>query len=137
MRTAKLAPRSVTRRQARRQCGQLRRHSHGAVTSSKLAANSVLGAAIANGVVTNAKLGNELVTKTKIANGAVTLSKLGEEVAPLLGTLRSGQTLRGAFDLGASGQASGKEPTLRSLRSQLPISAHKRARGARNQHPQP
>ncbi len=111
VRTAKLAPRSVTGGKLAVNAVSAANIANGAVTSSKLAANSVLGAAIANGVITNAKLGNELVTKTKIANGAVTLSKLGEEVAPLLGTLRSGQTLRGAFDLGASGQAGGKEPT--------------------------
>jgi hypothetical protein len=71
-----------------------------AVTSTKLAGNSVTGAAIANGAVGNAELGSNAVTASKIANGAVTSAKLGSEVGPLLGTLKSGQTLRGVFNLG-------------------------------------
>lgn len=80
---------------------------NGAVTSTKLAANAVTGAAIARGAVGASDLGSNAVTTPKIANGAVTLAKLGNEVAPLLGTLRSGQTLRGMFNLGT--QAAGPE----------------------------
>jgi hypothetical protein len=86
----KLGPNSVTP-------GNL---GNGAVTSAKLAKNAVTNSAIANGVVGTNKLGNGVVTAVKLANGAVTTAKLGDEVAPLLGTLRSGQTLRGAFDVG-------------------------------------
>ena len=103
---AKLAPRSVTAAKLGLNAVGSGNLANGAVTSTKLAANSVTSAAIANGVITNTKLSNELITKTKIANGAVTLAKLGEEVSPLLGTLRTGQTLRGAFDLGAAGKES-------------------------------
>lgn len=77
---------------------------NGAITSAKLAAGSVLAAAIKNGVVTTNKLANEAVTTAKLGKGSVTLAKLGDEVSPLLGTLRSGQTLRGAFNLGANGK---------------------------------
>ncbi len=77
---------------------------NGAVTAAKLAKNSVTNPAIANGVVGTNKLGNGVVTTVKLANGAVTLTKLGDEVAPLLGTLRSGQTLRGTFDVGATAE---------------------------------
>lgn len=101
---AKLAPRSVSANKLALNSVGSGNIASGAVTSTKMAANSVGGAAIANGVITNTKLANELITKTKIANGAVTLNKLGEEVSPLLGTLRTGQTLRGAFDLGTSGK---------------------------------
>jgi hypothetical protein len=73
---------------------------NGAVIPTKLAANAVTGPAIANGVVNASKLAANAVNTSKIANGAVTFAKLDSEVAPLLGTLRSGQTLRGVFDLG-------------------------------------
>jgi hypothetical protein len=73
---------------------------NGAVTSAKLAANSVIASTIKNGVITTNKLTNEAVTSAKLGKGSVTLAKLGDEVAPLLGTLRSGQTLRGVFDVG-------------------------------------
>jgi hypothetical protein len=73
---------------------------NGAVTAAKLARNSVTNQAIANGVVGTNKLGNGVVTTVKLANGAVTAAKLDDGVAPLLGTLKSGQTLRGVFDVG-------------------------------------
>lgn len=99
----------------------------GAVTSSKLADGSVrvgklgpdavlLGtiadgavtsAAIGNGTVNANKLASNAVTTPKIANGAITAAKLGNEVAPLLGTLRSGQTLRGVFNLGTDSSGPG------------------------------
>jgi len=76
---------------------------NGAVTSAKLAANSVIASSIKNGVITNNKLGSGVVNTVKLADGSVTTAKLGPEVGPLLGTLRSGQTLRGVFDVGSTG----------------------------------
>jgi hypothetical protein len=73
---------------------------NGAVTSDKIAAGAVIAASIKNGAITNNKLGNEVVTANKLGKGSVTLAKLGSDVAPLLGTLKAGQTLRGTFDLG-------------------------------------
>lgn len=73
---------------------------NGAVTSDKIAAGGVIAASIKNGVVTGSKLANNAVTGAKITNGTVTASKLASDVAPLLGTLKTGQTLRGTFDLG-------------------------------------
>ncbi|MEX2108364.1 MAG: hypothetical protein WD827_05715 [Solirubrobacterales bacterium] len=80
---------------------------NGVITSAKLAKSSVINATIANGVVGTNKLGNEVVTSAKLAkeavttdkldNGSVTAAKLNSEIGPLLGTLRSGQTLRGVF----------------------------------------
>jgi len=78
---------------------------NGAVNSAKLAAGSVIASTIKNGVITNNKLGNGVVSTTKLADGSVTAAKLGSEVAPLLGTLRSGQTLRGMFNLGGTAAA--------------------------------
>jgi hypothetical protein len=105
--SAKLAPKSVV-------AGKLGPNSvspgnigNGAITSAKLAAGSVLASTIKNGVITNNKLANEVVTATKLAKGSVTLAKLGDEVAPLLGTLKSGQTLRGVFDVGDTAAAVG------------------------------
>jgi hypothetical protein len=83
---------------------------NGSVIAAKLAKNSVTNAAISNGVVGTNKLGNAVVTTSKIgdkqvttaklADDSVTSAKLSNEVGPLLGTLKSGQTLRGTFDLG-------------------------------------
>lgn len=87
---AKLAPSSVLSQTI----------GSGAVTAGKLAASAVTGTAIANGVVGVGKLASNAVTTSKIVNGAVTSAKLDSEIAPLLGTLRSGQTLRGVFNLG-------------------------------------
>jgi hypothetical protein len=75
---------------------------NGVVTSAKLAKNSVTNPAIANGVVGTSKLGNEAVTTAKLGKGSVTAAKLSDEIGPLLGTLKSGQTLRGVFDVGSA-----------------------------------
>ncbi len=119
--SGKLAPKSVVN-------GKLGPNSvgpgnigNGAVTSSKLAANSVLASAIKNGVITNNKLGNEVVTAAKLGKGSVTLAKLGDEVAPLLGTLRSGQTLRGIFDLGSVASALEGDVTRSASSYQFPL----------------
>lgn len=77
---------------------------NGAVTTDKIAAAAVIAASIKNGVITTNKLGNEVVTSAKLGKGSVTAAKLGADVAPLLGTLRTGQTLRGSFDLGGEEQ---------------------------------
>lgn len=83
---------------------------NGAVTTAKLGEGSVIAKSIKNGVVTTnklnkeavttEKLGNESVSAAKLGKESVTLSKLSSEVAPLLGTLKPGQTLRGTFDVG-------------------------------------
>jgi hypothetical protein len=78
---------------------------NGVVTSAKIGASAVIASSIKNGVVTTNKLANEAVTAAKLGKGSVTAVKLGSDVAPLLGTLRSGQTLRGAFDVGDESKA--------------------------------
>lgn len=74
----------------------------GIITTEKLGAGAVIASKIKNGVITTNKLNNEAVTTAKLGKESVTLAKLGPEVAPLLGTLKSGQTLRGVFDLGST-----------------------------------
>ncbi len=108
--SAKLAPKSVIN-------GKLGPNSvgpgnigNGAVTTAKLAKGSVIAETIKNSVVTTNKLNNGAVTTakladnavngSKLADGSVTTAKLSNEIGPLLGTLKSGQTLRGAFNLG-------------------------------------
>jgi hypothetical protein len=99
--SAKLAPKSVI-------AGKLGPSSvtpgnigNGAVTTAKLAAGSVVASTIKNGVVTTNKLASEAVTTPKLAKDSVTAAKLSPEIGPLLGTLKSGQTLRGVFDVGS------------------------------------
>jgi hypothetical protein len=75
---------------------------NGAITSAKIGKGAVIAASIKNGVVTTNKLANEVVTAAKLGKGAVTPAKLSDDFGPLLGTLKSGQTLRGVFDLGGT-----------------------------------
>lgn len=115
--SGKLAPKSVV-------AGKLGPNSvspgnigNGAITSAKLGAGSVLASTIKNGVITNPKLGNGVVNTAKLAanavttpilaNGSVTPAKLSSEFGPIVSTLKSGQTLRGVFDLGDTAVAAG------------------------------
>jgi len=92
----------------------------GIINTSKLAASAVTAEKIRNNVVTTNKLNNKAVTAAKIAekgvatgnlaegavttgklaDGAVTAAKLNGEVLNNVQPLKSGQTLRGVFDLG-------------------------------------
>ncbi len=75
---------------------------NGIITTAKLSDSAVIASKIKNGVVTTNKLNNGAVTTGKLADGSVTLGKLADGVAPLLGTLKTGQTLRGVFDVGST-----------------------------------
>lgn len=89
---------------------------NGIISTEKLGDGSVIAAKIKNGVVTtnkldggavtSAKLDESAVNNTKLADGSVSLNKLGKTVIGQLqtSTLESGQTLRGAFDVGAGGK---------------------------------
>jgi hypothetical protein len=119
--SAKLAPQSVIN-------GKLAANSvgpgnigNGAVTTAKIGKAAVIAESIKNSVITTnklnneavtapklgkeavatSKLDNEAVTTAKLGKGSVTAAKLSDEIGPLLGTLKSGQTLRGVFDIGA------------------------------------
>ena len=93
---------------------------NGAVTSAKLANGAVIAASIKNGVVTTNKLQNEAVTTAKLGKGSVTLAKLADDVAPLLGSLRSGQTLRGVFSVG--GEDGAGDVSRGAVSFQFPLS---------------
>jgi len=122
---AKLAPQSVIN-------GKLAANSvgpgnigNGAVTTAKIGKAAVIAESIKNSVittnklnneavtapklgkeaVTTAKLDNEAVTSAKLGKGSVTAAKLSDEIGPLLGTLKSGQTLRGVFDMGSESKS--------------------------------
>jgi trimeric autotransporter adhesin len=93
---------------------------NGAITSAKIGAGAVIAASIKNGVVTTNKLANEAVTATKLGKGSVTPAKLSEDFGPVLGTLKSGQTLRGVFDLGSVAATAG-DSTRSALSYQFPL----------------
>lgn len=79
---------------------------NGVVTTNKLANEAVTTGRLDNGAVTSAKLSDGAVNVNKINDGAVSLAKLGKGVIGQLqtSTLESGQTLRGAFAVGAGGK---------------------------------
>jgi hypothetical protein len=110
--SGKLAPKSVV-------AGKLGPNSvspgnigNGAISSAKLAAGAVLASSIKNGVITNPKLANGVVNTAKLAanavttpilaNGSVTPAKLSTEIGGTVTTLKTGQTLRGVFDVGST-----------------------------------
>ena len=81
---------------------------NGAVTGKKLRKNAVTSPKIKSGAVGRSELASAAVNTGKISNKAVTRGKLADDVAPLLGTLRTGQTLRGSFNVGAAGTVAGE-----------------------------
>ena len=127
--SGKLAPKSVV-------AGKLGPNSvlpgnigNGAITSAKIGAGAVIANSIKNGVVTTNKLNNKAVTTQKLAdgsvtnpilaNGSVTPAKLSNEFGPIVATLKSGQTLRGVFDVGSTGTEG--ELTRSAVSFQFPL----------------
>jgi hypothetical protein len=117
--SAKLAPKSVIAGKLGPSAVLPGNIVNGGITTPKLAANSVIASTIKNGVVTTNKLTNEAVTTAKLGNGSVTAAKLSPELGPVLGTLKSGQTLRGVFDVGSTGPA--ESLTRSSVSFQFPL----------------
>jgi hypothetical protein len=116
--SGKLAPQSVTPGKLGANAVLPGNIANGAVTSAKIGAGAVIANSIKNGVVTTNKLTNKAVTTDKLAagsvtnpilaNGSVTPAKLSNEFGPIVSTLKSGQTLRGVFDLGDTAVAAGE-----------------------------
>lgn len=111
--TSKISAAAVIASKIRNHVVTANKLNHAAVTTPKLADESVTTAKLAEGVVGAAKL----------ANGAVTAAKLAPEVLGDVYPLRSGQTLRGVFDLGGSkATAKGVTSTARgSITFQQPL----------------
>ncbi len=92
---------------------------NGIISTAKISDGAVIASKIKNGVITTNKLNNGAVTTAKLGDGAVTLGKLADNIAPLLGTLKSGQTLRGVFDLGSTAAAA--DTTRSAVSFQFPL----------------
>jgi hypothetical protein len=122
VRTGKIAPRAVTAGKLGPNAVLPGNLGNGAVNSAKLGNGAVNASKIRNGSVTTNKLKSEAVTTAKLGKESVTLAKLSSEVTPLLGTLKSGQTLRGVFDLGAGGtSAKAEDETHDAVSFQFPL----------------
>jgi hypothetical protein len=87
-----LPKKSVGPKQLRNGAVTSRKIRKDAVTSPKIKASAVGRSEIAAGAVSTSEISNQAVTRQKIADSAI----------PLLGTLRTGQTLRGSFNLGGN-----------------------------------
>lgn len=114
----KLAPKSVVAGKLGANAVLPGNIGNGAITSAKLGAGAVIASSIKNGVITTNKLQSKAVSTDKLAagavtnpilaNGSVTPNKLSNEFGPIVSTLKSGQTLRGVFDLGGSAAIAGE-----------------------------
>jgi hypothetical protein len=122
VRSGKIAPKAVTAGKLGPNAVLPGNLGPGIINTSKLAASAVTAEKIRNNVVTTNKLNNKAVTAAKIAekgvatgnlaegavttgklaDGAVTAAKLNGEVLNNVQPLKSGQTLRGVFDLGGT-----------------------------------
>jgi hypothetical protein len=80
-----------------------RQLKNGAVTSRKIHKNAVVASKIKTSAVGRSEIASGAVNTGKISNQSVTRAKIADSAIPLLGTLRTGQTLRGTFNVGAAG----------------------------------
>lgn len=78
-----------------------------AINASKIRRGAVGRSDLANGAVGSGKISNSAVITKKLANGAVTRAKIDDAALPLLATLRTGQTLRGMYDIGGNNTIAG------------------------------
>jgi hypothetical protein len=115
----------------------------GIIDASKISAGAVTAEKIKNNVITTAKLTNAAVTSQKLAqngvgttnlaeksvttaklnDGAVTAAKLAPEVLNNVSTLKTGQTLRGIFNLGATNTTEETVTQRGSISFQQPLLA--------------
>jgi hypothetical protein len=93
---------------------------NGAVSGKKIRKNAVTAPKIKSGAVGRSEIASGAVNTGKISNKSVTRSKLGDDVTPLVGPLRTGQTLRGMFDVGDQAAAAGNT-TVDGTTFQFPL----------------
>ncbi|MBS1884756.1 MAG: hypothetical protein JSS97_17545 [Actinobacteria bacterium] len=94
------------------------------VTTNKLTNNAVTAQKLATGAVGTNNLGEAAVTTAKLANGSVTAAKLAPEVLNNVNPLKTGQTLRGVFSLGATKAAATKASAFGAISFQQPLAAN-------------
>jgi hypothetical protein len=101
----KIPKKSVGTKQLKNKSVSTKKLKNKAVTSKKLGDKAVGTGKIAGSAVTSSKIASNAVQTSDIANEAVTRSKVADSAIPFLGTLRSGQELRGVFNIGTDGDA--------------------------------
>lgn len=120
--TSKIAAGSVNAEKIANNTVTTNKLNNKGVTSAKLAEKAVETGNLGENAVTNPKLAANAVTAPKLAKASVTTEKLGPEVIEALNTvqpLRSGQTLRGVFDIGGLASETAVAPELPSARGAL------------------
>jgi hypothetical protein len=97
----------VTTRQIKNGAVTSKKIHKDAVNANKIRSGAVGRSELANGAVGTGKISNSAVTTAKLGNGAVTTAKVDSNSLPFLSTLKTGQTLRGAFTVGGTAAAGG------------------------------
>jgi hypothetical protein len=92
---------SVGKKQLKNGAVTKKKLRNSAVSSAKIKKGAVGRSDLANAAVGTGKISNRAVITKKLADGSVTRGKVSDSAVPFLGTLRSGQTLRGSFNIGA------------------------------------
>jgi hypothetical protein len=105
---ASVPRKSVGPKQLRNGAVRSKKIKKNAVNASKIKKGAVGRSELANGAVGSGKISNRAVITKKLADGAVTRNKVSDDAIPFLGTLRSGQELRGSFNLGGDADAAGE-----------------------------
>jgi hypothetical protein len=92
------------------------------ITTNKLNNNAVTSQKIATSGVGTANLAESAVTTAKLAKESVTSAKLAPEALNNVSTLKTGQTLRGVFNVGGYEEATTTAPlALNSITFQQPL----------------
>jgi hypothetical protein len=96
----KLPRKSVGTKQLKNRAVTTKKIAKEAVTERRLGDKAVTEPKLAGSAVTSSKIAANAVQTGDIAGQAVTRAKVNDGAIPFLGTLRSGQELRGSFNLG-------------------------------------
>ncbi len=118
---AKLPRGSVGPKQLKNGAVHSRKIHKNAVNATKIRSGSVGRSELANGAVGSGKMSNSAVITKKLANGAVTRAKVDAGAIPFLGTLNSGDTLRGSFNIGGGEGGAGAQVVRDGETFQFPL----------------